>query len=316
MESLRENRRQLFIGIGISAVCLILIFLFIEPAAILQSLLEAQLSYLGLSALGVFFFMLIRAVRWRYMLNNQVPWSQVFHIQNIGYMFNMLLPLRLGDVARALLIGNVPPATLASGLSTMVVERVLDMMFIVTLLPFTLSAVEELPNIIRDAARFSGILAVSAIVILIVAANQRPLAGRITAFVLERIRFLETAVWVQRLLLSILTWLPIIFAYYVGMIAVNIEPTVAMAGFVVCAAALSIAAPSSPGQVGVFHGGVTFALVEVLGQPGGPSASFAFAYHAINLLSLTILGLIGLASTGATFSSVVDTTTRFMRRRS
>ncbi|MCA9947861.1 MAG: flippase-like domain-containing protein, partial [Anaerolineales bacterium] len=178
MESSGQNRRQFWVGIGTSVVSIVIILLLIDPSEIIDSLKQADLSYIGLSALGILIFMMIRAVRWRYMLANEISWVKTFHIQNIGYMFNMVLPLRLGDVARAVLIGNVPPITLARGLSTMVVERILDMMFIVALLPFTLAEVVSLPAWMQDGARASGIVAVAAIGILIVAANQRKLANR------------------------------------------------------------------------------------------------------------------------------------------
>lgn len=329
-----QKSAQVWIGIIISVVCLVAIFFFIRPAEILAALRTANYSYLGLTALGVLVFMAIRAVRWRYMLNNDVAWLEVFHIQNIGYMLTNLLPLRIGDVARAVLIGNVPPVTLARGISTMVVERILDMLFIVTLLPFTLAEVEQLPDWIQAVARAWGIAALAIIIMLIVAANQRPFANRIATFILDRLPFLDTGAWLRRLddllaglnsltrlkdglvliLLSILTWLPIIFSYYYTMRAVNLAPTVPMAGFVVCAAAFSIAAPSSPGQIGVFHAGVIAAL-RILGQPEGQSASFAFLYHALNLLLMVILGFIGVYATGATFGNVVASTQAFIKRR-
>ena len=102
---------------------------------------------MGLAILALLAFMILRAVRWRFMLNSgreaagRTPYRQVFHVQNIGYMLNNLLPFRLGDVARAVLIGNVPPVTISQGLSTMVAERVLDLLFMVVLFPFTLAAV-------------------------------------------------------------------------------------------------------------------------------------------------------------------------------
>jgi glycosyltransferase 2 family protein len=335
-EQSRRKQLQLWLGIGISLLCLGAILFFIEPAEIWAALLTARYEYLALSAVGVLAFMIIRAIRWRFMLNNQISWAQVFHIQNIGYMLTMILPFRIGDVARAVLIGNVPPITLAQGISTMVVERTLDLLFIVALLPLTLANVPHLPPEVQTAAQISGILAIGLIVVLIVAANQRPLANRLGRWLLDRIPFMDTETWLSRgdeLLqglssltrlkdglilgaLSILTWLPIIFAYYTGLLAANIEPTWAMAGFVVCIAALSIAAPSSPGQVGVFHAGVTFALVQILGQPPAESASFALLYHALNLVSLVILGLIGVYGAGATFGSVIQSAQKLTWKRS
>ena len=334
MESSGQNRRQFWVGIGTSVVSIVIILLLIDPSEIVDSLKQADLSYIGLSALGILIFMMIRAVRWRYMLANEISWVKTFHIQNIGYMFNMVLPLRLGDVARAVLIGNVPPITLARGLSTMVVERILDMMFIVALLPFTLAEVVSLPAWMQDGARASGIVAVAAIGILIVAANQRKLANRWGTAVLNRIPFLDTEQWIGRmnelldgfgsltrlkdslvlLFLSIPVWIHILFAYRWGIQGVGGQVSLLGASFVVCAAALSIALPSSPGQIGVFHIGVTAAMLA-LGQSDGASGGFAVVYHALNLISMIILGLIGLTSTGATFSSVIETTQRFVRRQ-
>jgi glycosyltransferase 2 family protein len=248
-------------------------------------------------------------------------------------MLTNILPLRMGDVARAVLIGNVPPITISRGISTMVVERILDMLFIVAIFPFTLAYVPFLEPWMQDAARGSGIAAIVGILILIVAANQRPLAGRLATQFFKRIPFLETGTWVGRIdrllagldsltrpkdgliltVLSIVIWLPILFSYYAVLVAVGIEPTLPMVAFVVCAAAFSIAAPSSPGQIGVFHAGVIAALA-MLGQPRAEAASFAFLYHLLNLLSMVVLGLIGIYATGSTWGKVIESTQAFMRR--
>jgi uncharacterized protein (TIRG00374 family) len=334
MESSTQDRRQFWIGMGISAVSIVLILLLVNPTEIVASLRQANLSFIALSSLGILIFMIIRAIRWHFMLGNKVSGRQVFHIQNIGYMFNMVLPFRLGDVARAILIGNVPPMTLARGFSTMVVERILDMMFIVALLPFTLTEVVSLPPWIQDGARASGFIALVAIGVLIIAANQRALAARLGTAVLNRISFLNTEQWIGRInelldglnsltrlkdglilgLLSILVWIPILFAYQAGIRAVGGQVSLLAASFVVCAAALSIAIPSSPGQIGVFHLGVTAALLA-LGQPESVAAGFALVYHALNLIGMILLGLIGLTRVGTTFRSVIQTTQQFMQRK-
>jgi uncharacterized protein (TIRG00374 family) len=322
---------QFWLGILISLLCLAAIFIFIKPADILAALQTAQYGYLAIAGLCIVAFMLLRAVRWQFMLNSgrstneSVPYNSVFHIQNIGYMLNNLLPLRLGDLSRAILIGSVPPLTISQGISTMVVERIFDLLFMVILFPFTLVAVADLPADINTAVQISGIIAIVATLILIIAANQRPLAAKIAAFFLDRIRFLDTVAWLQRLdnllsglntltrlkdgltllALSILVWLPIIAGYYYAMLAANLQPTLIQAAFVVCIAAFSVAAPSSPGQLGVFEAGVTLALVTILGQPDAQSASFAFLYHASNYLILGLLGIIGINRTSSTLTSVI-----------
>lgn len=321
----QTNRRQVWLGIAISVIALAAIFLFIEPEAILVALRSTRYVYVALAGVGIVAFLIIRAIRWRYMLNNDAPWSTVFHIQNIGYFLSTILPLRIGDVARAVLIGSVPPITVSRGISTMVVERVLDMLFIIALLPFTLSGVEQMPEWMRAGARGMGIVAIAGILILIVAANQRERAVHLSTSILDRIPFMDTAVWSARvdsflagldsltrpkdaavlLLLTIATWTPIILAYYAMLLAVNLQPSLLMAAFVVCAAALSVALPSSPGQIGVFHAGVIAAL-QVWGQPQAQSASFAFIYHILNTGIMIGFGILGIFATGSTFRQVLD----------
>ncbi|MDX1413033.1 MAG: lysylphosphatidylglycerol synthase transmembrane domain-containing protein [Candidatus Promineifilaceae bacterium] len=328
------SNRQVWLGIILSVICLGAIFFFIRPEEIIASLKSARYGYLLISAGAIVFFMFLRAIRWRFMLNNDALIKTVFHIQNIGYLISTVLPLRLGDVARSVLIGSVPPITISRGFSTMVVERILDMLFIVTLLPFTLASIDFLPEWMRAGALGSGIIAIVAIIVLIVAANKRELIERLATRVLDLLPFMNTEAWVNRvdnflagldsltrfkdgailLFLSAVTWIPIIVAYYTTLLAVNIEATPTMAAFVVCAAALSVALPSSPGQIGVFHAGVIAAL-QVWGQPEAASASFAFLYHALNATVLITLGIIGIFNTGSTFRQVVESTRAFISRK-
>ncbi len=330
------NRRlQLWVGILISALCLVAIFLIIDPGEIWRALQSAQPAYLLLGVAGILGFMAVRAVRWRFMLGNAVPLGKVFHVQNIGYMLTFLLPFRLGDVARAVIIGNVPPVTLPQGISTMLVERLLDLLFVLMLLPFTLRAVPALPEQVSSAVFLLSAVGLTAMIMLVIAANQRERARVLTRAILNRLPMFNTENWVRRVdelllglgtltslragiwlvALSILVWLPILFAYYMTLRGVGIEPSWAMAGFVVCVAALSVAAPSSPGQIGVFHASVIFGLVEILGQPAAESASFAFIYHALNFLTLIVLGIIGVWRTGDTFGDIISSTRDFMRRK-
>ena len=329
-----QRKLQFWLGMAISIVCLAALLLFIKPAEIFEALKRTQFGWLALAALALVLFMVFRAIRWRFLLNSGqdagslLPYATVFHIQNIGYMLTNILPFRLGDVARAVLIGNVPPMTISRGLSTMVAERVFDLAFIVVLFPFTLSVVRDLPAEVRTAFRFVGVLSLTATGLLIVAANQRQRAGRLARAVLSRLPRLATESWARRLddlllglnaltrpkdalvllVLSVLVWLPIIASYYFGLRAVNLDATLLQTTFVVCIAAFSVTAPSSPGQVGVFEAGVTFGLAGILGLPEAQSASFAFLYHAMNFLTIGILGVIGILSTPATFGSVIDST--------
>lgn len=337
-----SNRLRFWIGIVVSALCLAAVFLFVDPAEIIATVAKTRLEMWLLAATSLVAFMLLRAVRWRFMLNSgldrslTVPYWRVFHIQNIGYLLSNLLPFRLGDVARAVLIGSVPPLTISRGLSTMVAERVFDLAFIVLLFPFTLGGAAAVPTEVNAIVRAAGLAAFAAIGVLVIAANQRQRAVRLARAVLERVPRINTDSWIRRindlllgldsltrfkdglalLLLSIAVWLPIIAGYYLGLLAVNLDVSLQQAAFVVCIAAFSVTAPSSPGQVGVFEASVTFAIAGILGFPEAEAAAFAVLYHVINYAVLGILGILGITLTGETFSNVVASARSMVGSRS
>jgi len=316
---------------AVSIACIAAIFVFVSPAEIIATLADTRYELWFLAALSLVAFMLLRAIRWRFMLNsgltpqNRLPYGNVFHVQNIGYLLSNLLPFRLGDVARAVLIGNVPPMTISRGFSTMVAERVFDLAFIVILFPLTVSSVSRIPAEVTTIVQLAGMGSLAAIVLLVVAANQRRRALTIARSLFQYIPRINSLDWERRLndlllgldaltrfkdgilllILSIVIWLPIIAGYYLGLQAVNLDVTIQQAAFVVCIAAFSVTAPSSPGQLGVFEASVTFAIASILQFPDAEAASFAILYHAVNYLILGILGVIGISRTGETFSNVV-----------
>ena len=117
-------------------------------------------------------FLVLRAVRWRYLLTNSVPGKSVFHIQNVGYMLSQFLPLASRRRGACRLDWQSAAGDSAAGVSTMAVERVLDMVIIVLLLPLTLTGVAALPGWLRQG-RCSTVLAVVGLVGLTVLANFR-----------------------------------------------------------------------------------------------------------------------------------------------
>ena len=260
--------------------------------------------------------------------NDGISYLSVFHVQNVGYLVTNILPFRLGDVARAVLIGNVPPITVGQGFSTVVVERVLDLLFMVVLFPLTIASAVDLPREWQAAVVLAGILSLSATVVFIVAANMPDLSIRIVTWVFNRIRFLDTQIWVDRmrnlldgldtltrwkdaitlLLLSILVWVPLILGYYAGIKAVNLDVSLSETAFVVSIAAFSLAAPSSPGGLGVQEAAIVFAMSGILNLPNGESVSFALIYRTLYYILTGVLGVIGISRIGETFGSVVAST--------
>jgi uncharacterized membrane protein YbhN (UPF0104 family) len=167
-------------------------------------------------------------------------------------------------------------------------------------------------------------MALSATVLLVVGARNSGVVSRFVRKVLVHLPFLNADAWGRRIeelfaslvpftrfrkalaiiVATILVWLPIIYSYHMALQAVGLSPSVSMSTFVLCAAAFSVAAPSAPGQIGVFHAGVLAALAT-LSQPVAASAGFAFLYHAANIITMSLLGAVGLGLMGLSVPQIM-----------
>jgi uncharacterized protein (TIRG00374 family) len=95
--------------------------------AMMQYVSPVWLLFSSLSLLISFFF---KALRWRLLLKpfkNSARVSNLFWIIGVGFLVNTLLPVRVGDVARAYVVGEKESLDFAPSLSSIVVEKVLDM---------------------------------------------------------------------------------------------------------------------------------------------------------------------------------------------
>ena len=329
------KRPQVWLGIGISVLCLIAVFSLVDLNEVGEEIRSADYRWMVVAFAAQVVYLAFRAVRWRYMLENKVGFWRLFHIQNIGNMLNQLAPLRMGDASRAVLVGSEPNISIGQGLSTMVVERLLDMLAVVTLLPFTLSQIPSLPEQVQNGVLISRVLGIAGIVIVIAAANMRPIIARLLTQIFNRIPALDTKTWVGNIdqllaglvtlthwrrglilgVLSILPWVAVIFSYQFAMYAMGLTPNYLQAAFVVCVTALSIAAPSSPGQVGIFEAAAILAVTLLFGEEAkAMGTSFAFVYHLLGILLTVLLGLVGLWQVQSSFGKVLREAQRYLGR--
>ena len=88
----------------------------------------------------------------------------------------------------------------------------------------------------------------------------------------------------------------------------NLEVSLSEAAFIVCIAAFSLAAPSSPGGLGVQEAAIAFAMSGILKLPNEESVSFALIYRTLYYILTGVLGVIGINRLGETFGSVIAST--------
>ena len=145
-----SKRLKFWLGIVVSLLSLAALFFLLDVEQVIATLKETDWRAAVLTiALCQVSFMFLRAWRWRIMLGSGTPFIPVFHAQNIGYLITNVLPFRLGDLARAYLVGLEPKVRdvdLPKALSTVALERILDVLVIVILFGVTLPFVPAVPE--------------------------------------------------------------------------------------------------------------------------------------------------------------------------
>jgi uncharacterized protein (TIRG00374 family) len=323
-----SRRVQFWVGILVSALSLAILFALLDVKQVLHSLAETDWRAAVLLIMSCqVVFQTLRAWRWQIMLGGQLHFWPVFHAQNIGYLITNVLPFRLGDLAKAYLVAQEPDAggvDMAKSLSTVALERVLDVLLIVAFFGAAMPLVPALPEGMGAAGLlFSTAAVIGFVAMLLAAANRR----RVTQFVgrlLGRIKRLDPEVWLPRLEsflhgfdaltswrlalpvlgLSLALWLAILAAYFGGLRAVWSAATLPAAAVTLCAAAFGISVPSSPGSLGVYHLAVVGGL-SVFPLSPRDAASFAFVYHAVMVTGNVGLGLVGLWRRGLSLGPIV-----------
>ena len=262
----------------------------------------------------------VRAWRWSLLMGGAPFWT-TFHAMNIGYMMNVTLPLRLGEVGRAFVIGERTSIPMVSAFSSIVVERVLDLAMVVGLFAIFAAYVPMPPSFSR-AAFAGGVLVILMLVVGGILVWQAERTERILRPILER--FTKSAEpWLKRFrdlcrgfravgsarriflvfVLTLLIWAGSVVCAYFTM-AAFLPPVLEQAGLVVVTANLGGAVPSAPGGLGIVQGFAISALVLPFHVPEDQALAFVFVWSLSQQLLLIVLGLIGLGRIGMSFAEV------------
>jgi hypothetical protein len=309
-------------GLLISVVALGAVLYFVDFQKLVEAIQQANYWLIALGGLASFTWLLIRSKVWHTLLSEKVPYRDVFFVINEGYLLNNLLPFRLGEVGRAFLLGNkVDRDGKAPGFwkvfSSILVERALDMACAVSVLVISMAFVVGASWALPTALITGAVVAVGLIFLYVLARNRdwalgmldklgkrwpvllRLGGGILPAFLsgisvlTETSRFLRTVGWM------LTNWGMAILQYYILLRAFFPEAELRQAVFTLGVAALGIATPSSPGNIGVLEG-VIVAALAVFRLDYSTSLAYAITIHLLQYMITTLLGAYGLSQEGQT----------------
>jgi len=258
-----------------------------------------------------------RAVRWRHLFPARARPGGLVAATMIGYMANNVLPLRAGEFVRVYVVARRWDAAAAGSrersrgfwiaLATLVVERVLDSLFIVAMLAI-LVLVIPVPVALQWAAVILLAVDVVGIALLVGLAVAPDWCRQLTARLLGRwpalrdrtYRGLETFVqglegirtWER--VVPILVWTAVVWilpalAAWTMLLAMGLHLPWLAGWTVLVFVGLGVSIPSAPGYVGVFHAAAALA-VTLFGVEQPVALGYALVFHASQIVPVTLLG--------------------------
>ena len=315
---------QVWLGLFISALFLFLAVRNIHWPEVWSAWQDARIDLLLLSTVVLVASWGVAAIRWRLLL---MPASglrvrDAFAYITIGYLANTVLPLRLGDLARATLLGRKKDLGISRVLGSIALERVLDLLTLIVIALIT-ALVIDIPVAIQAAVATMAIGGLGALAFLVVLAFYQERLHRVIAVltkimphplaekVMTLIRNFSMGAGVLRSLggvisvcgLSLLGWGLVGVSVLIAIQAFHLPVPWYGAFFVLIMVNLGSAIPSSPGYVGVYHYLAVFALS--LWVPDRSAAlAYAIGTHALNMIANAGLGSFYLTREGVSLRSL------------
>ncbi|WP_263819259.1 lysylphosphatidylglycerol synthase transmembrane domain-containing protein [Salinibacter sp.] len=270
---------------------------------------------------------LVRGVRWRLLLQpvETVSWPTSTGVIFSGYMANNLLPLRLGEIVRALVLGQVTSARVEGTLSTIVLERVFDGLVLVGMIALVLASGigPEAGGVVAYTGAVSALVFVGALFFVVGARLfPRPILSGVRwtlscVPIIEEergldatrslLRGLKSLALDQRLLavigLSAAVWILEGGMFWVGLWAFSLDAGVEAAFLTLAFVNLSILVPSAPGYVGIFQGATILAF-GAFGLSEEVALSYSVVVHFLQYVSVTVIGLAVLAAYGVSLTAL------------
>lgn len=300
-----------WIGTAVSIAAIALTIRGLHVRDVADAMGETNIGWLALAVAAALVSYYPRVKRWRVLFYPTGIRSDgdLFGAITVGYMLNNLLPLRVGELGRAFVIGRTEGIASIQALSTILVERLLDILVLFAVLMVLLPFVDE-PGWATGVALvlgfgalvFTVVLAVAAIARHRVAAVLKPLFRRAPERQRDRLeRWLDAGlaglvilshprVLVKALFWSVAGWGVSSVFVYGCLMSLGIHLSYAAPVFVMVAVNLGMAVPSSSGYVGVYHAIVIEALTEVFSVNRERAAALAIVTHGVFYVMPVLLG--------------------------
>jgi uncharacterized protein (TIRG00374 family) len=323
-----ENKRNWLVGVIISALALVIAFWGVKPERFFEALSDANYILLLPAALVILLGLFARARSWQILLRDRIGLQRTFFALTEGYLLNTVLPLRLGELARAYIVSQTMEAGASFILATVLVERIIDSFVSLVGLLFALPFV-IIPDWTQNLV--IGVVLILLIIVLFVVflLSQRkkfiPLLKKLPGggfwgldeaadqFIESLNILMDMGILLRATFWSLMAWGTTWFQLWILLNIFSIHGSLIVSLFVSGVIAFGAAIPSSPGAIGVFELSAVAGLL-VFGTSREAALSFAIVTHILQLIMTGAFGGWALAREGRTILDLAAKTQNFFRR--
>ncbi len=277
-----------------------------------ESFSELHLGTLPLILLLLFLFFWLKAVRWRLLLSplRKFQTREIVPALMIGFMGNNLLPAHLGELIRVYVLGRKFALSKAAILSSVVLERVLDMLVILMFVGSGLLVLEGLPGWVQTGALSMAALGVSFSLFLIAFVFRTQVFLQVyrkvfhflptklfhkldevieaTAQGLASVKNARAAFWI--VLTSLLQWTLMGGMVYISLASLDVWLNPMASIVTTGVSALGAAVPSTPGYFGVIQLSFWVSL-QMFGVEKADAFASSVYFHLSQYVPVTLVGL-------------------------
>lgn len=320
-----KKARQLLIGVVIAVGALYYTLRNVSMDELITSFKDIDLIYILPAIVLTLLSYVTRAYRWQILLRpfKKIPISDIYAPLMIGFMGN-ILPARAGEFLRAYLVGKKHGITFAGAFSSIIVERLFDLIILLMLFVWvfvvkvdmfdpqlTFSGI-SVQSMLAGFGKFCAILVFGLLsFIFLLVYKEKWVKSCIGWFAKplpdkwrEKIFFMlgefalgckvvkDPSALAKIIFFSALTWALLIAVYYPLYFAFDLQDksleSLLLLTVMVC---VLITILPTPGFLGSFNAGVLIALHEIRGEAEVTAVSFGMVAWAVGFIVLIGGGL-------------------------
>lgn len=330
--------RRLAAAVAISGGALAWFLSGVEWGPLGRSLGGIRVGWVLLAAVMLLLEFVLRSVRWAVLLRplgTAARVSDLFAAQVIGAAANTLLPFRAGEVAKPLVAARRTGHSLVAVVATAVMERVYDLLGLVSVLLVMVLVLPEDPSSSAEGAQLVsnlklyggafGVVALACMAVFFALATQKKAARHLFAAIVsvapgpvQRLFLGLFDGFVEGLgnardprglaqagFLSVAMWLNGAVAIQFLFFAFDMDLPFGAACFTAVAIALTVAVPQLPGYLGVFHVAMEKTML-LWGQDAAAAQGFAIVFWAVSFLPVTCVGVLATWREGLNLRSLPE----------